>query len=129
MPAFAERLPRITTTQLARRELRLQSIFDATRSLHPASIIAQLRREERAFQRLFWESGTLADKVAAHKPLMACRSMILDIICWPKPPTLKQGQRPDCLPGMRNARANLVLDTLPPDPLDYATAPKPTGSP
>lgn len=104
MPAFANRVPAPRDRSLKAREARGRAVFAMTKNLHPAVIVCQLRREERALQRAFWSSSLVETNkhgkqvagvgLAVYDRLLRCRDKLLEIICWPKPPTLRPGQQP-----------------------------------
>jgi hypothetical protein len=68
-----------------------------TKTIHPASIIVQLRKEERQLQKAFWDlfDDDLAGALSAYDRLLKCRTKLLEIIGWPKPPTLRAGATPE----------------------------------
>jgi len=93
------------------RIIRQERVLNHTRALHPAAIVVQLRREERQLQKDFWSAATPAERQAAYRPLITARDRILEIIGWPKPPTLRLGQSASEAMRPKASRMELAIET------------------
>jgi hypothetical protein len=91
MPDLANRVPGLSRNAKANRIRRAERLFAFSRITHPAMLVVQLRREERQLQRDFWDkAATLDDRCKVHGALIKCRTLLLDMIGWPKRPNAKE---------------------------------------
>lgn len=129
MPSLENTLPKLNQKALTRRQGRAIRVLNDTKQLHAAMIVCQLRREERALQRDFWQASSPSERQSAHRSLLAARGMLLQIICWPKPAALRPGQTPG---ETLNRAGRLDLTLAPVDAVEVppaAPVPPPMDSP